>query len=70
MIGLKAKSENETDLSYDINLLHTLKLMLEAVLNSSFCHCMFCLFSSSSHILWDAHFYCLHMTLQSWMTFF
>lgn len=34
MIGLKAKSENKIDLCYDINLLYTLKLMPEAVLNS------------------------------------
>lgn len=48
MIGLKSKSENEIILSYDINLLHTLKLMPEAVLNfSSLLHCMFCLFPSS-----------------------
>lgn len=41
MIGLKSKSKNEIDLSHDINLLYTLKLMPEAVLNSSsLLHCM------------------------------
>lgn len=45
MIGLKAKSENKNDLGYDINLLHPLKLMPEAVLTPSLCYCM------SSHSL-------------------
>lgn len=41
MIGLKSKSKNEIELSQDINLLHTLTLMPEAVLNSSsLLHCM------------------------------
>lgn len=51
-IGLKSKSGNETYLSYDINLLHTLKLMPEAVLNfCSLLHCMFCSLRHPPHVL-------------------
>lgn len=56
MIGLKAKSENEIELSHDINL-YTLKLMPEAVFKSSLCRCMSCLFPLSLHVLRDAHLY-------------
>lgn len=52
------QTENKIDLSYDINLLHTLKLMPEAVLNtSSLCHCTFCLSPSSLHVLQESHLY-------------
>lgn len=54
MIGLKAKSENKNDLGYDINLLHPLKLMPEAVLTPSLClHVQS--FPSSWHVVQDAH---------------
>lgn len=65
MIGLKSTSENEIDLSYDINLLHTLKLMPEAGLHSSFCLPLVTACLSDAHRYW-----CVHMALQSWMTFF
>jgi hypothetical protein len=56
VIGLKAKSENTNDLDYGINLLHSLKLMPEAVCSSSsICHCMVCLFPSWPAVQ-DAHF--------------
>lgn len=35
MIGLMAKSQNKNDLGYDLNPLHPLKLMPDAVLSSS-----------------------------------
>lgn len=67
MIGLKSTSENEIDLSYDINLLPTLTLMPEAGLHSSFCHGTFCL-PRVTACLSDAHrYWCVHMALQSWM---
>lgn len=56
MNGLKATSENEIDLSYDINLLHILKLMPGAGLHSSFCHGTFCL-PLVTACLSDAHPY-------------
>lgn len=70
MIGLKATSENEIDLSYDMNLLHVLKLMPEAGLHSSFCHGTFRLPLATACLSDTHHYWCVHMALRSWMTFF